>query len=264
MKKYFLVAANSLQENFAYRLNIIIWRLRGVMTIIISYFLWRAIFQSQHQIFGYEETQMLTYIILITFLNGIVLSSQTFMVAEEINRGALSNLLIKPISYFGYVLSRDISNKAINTFFSFFEIAFLMVLLRPPVFIQTSFFGLSFFIFTCILSAFLFFEIGMFISIIGFWSREIWAPRFIFSIVITFLAGTYFPLDILPKPIFELMQFSPFSYLVFFPLKIYLGQMNMIFLTKGFIIMFFWIILLAFSLRFLWKKGLKVYTAEGI
>lgn len=207
---------------------------------------------------------MLTYVLLISFLNGIVLSSQTFRVAEEINRGVLSNILIKPLSYFGYILSRDVSDKIINVLFSVIEIIFFIVILRPPVFIQTSFFWLSFFIITSVFAAFLFFEIGLILSIVGFWSRETWAPRFIFSILVAFLAGTFFPLDILPLPIYNLMLFLPFSYLVFFPLKIYLGHMELAFMVKGLFIMGIWMVLLYYLVNYLWKKGLKIYTSEGI
>lgn len=264
MEKYLRVLSNSLQEYFAYRLNFILWRVRVVVSILISFFLWQTIFKGRSQVFGYEQAQMLTYILLITFLNGIVLSTQTFRVAEEINLGTLSSFLIRPFSYFGYVLSRDISDKIVNTFFSVFEIILLVIILRPPVFLQTSFFWLGLFIVTCILAALLFFEIGMLLSIIGFWSRETWSPRFIFFILVTFLAGTYFPLDILPKPIYEFLQLLPFTYLIFFPLKIYLGHIDFVLLTRGFIIMISWIILMLIILRYSWKRGLKIYTAEGI
>lgn len=264
MKKYLQVMSGSLQEYFAYRLNFILWRVRVVVSILISFFLWKTIFTSNNQVFGYRESQMLTYIILITFLNGMVLSTQTFRVAEEINQGTLSKFLIRPLSYFGYVLSRDVSDKIINTFFSVFEMTLLILVLQPPIFVQTSSFWLGLFIPTVIFSALLFFEIGMLLSIIGFWSRETWAPRFIFFILVTFLAGTYFPLDILPPPIYEFLQLLPFTYLIFFPLKIYLGMKGTFLLVKGFIVMFLWILGLAVILKYLWRRGLKIYTAEGI
>ncbi len=264
MKKYFRVFSNSLQEYFAFRLNFILWRVRVIISILISYFLWQTIFQSQNQIFGYRAAEMLTYILLITFLNGIVLSSQTFRVAEEINTGTLSSFIIRPISYFGYVLFRDISDKTVNTFFSVLEIILLVIVLRPPIFLQTSFFWLGLFSITCVLAALLFFEIGMMLSIIGFWSRETWAPRFIFFILVTFLAGTFFPLDILPVPVYNFIQLLPFTYLIFFPLKIYLGHIGSAALIKGFFIMSGWIIFLGVILRVSWRRGLKIYTAEGI
>ncbi|MBI3380059.1 ABC-2 family transporter protein [Candidatus Gottesmanbacteria bacterium] len=264
MKKYVMVVSNSLQEYFAYRLNFILWRVRVIVSILISFFLWQTIFKTKSQVFGYQQSQMLTYILLITFLNGIVLSTQTFRVAEEINLGTLSNFLIRPFSYFGYVMSRDISDKIVNTFFSIFEIIFLIIILHPPIFVQTSVYWLGLFFVTFILAALLFFEIGMMLSIIGFWSRDTWAPRFIFFILVTFLAGTYFPLDILPKPIYSFLQFLPFTYLIFFPLKIYLGQMDSFFLLRGLGIMISWIILMSVILRYSWRRGLKIYTAEGI
>lgn len=259
-----MVVSNSLQEYFAYRLNFILWRVRVIVSILISFFLWQTIFKTKSQVFGYQQSQMLTYILLITFLNGIVLSTQTFRVAEEINLGTLSNFLIRPFSYFGYVMSRDISDKIVNTFFSIFEIIFLIIILHPPIFVQTSVYWLGLFFVTFILAALLFFEIGMMLSIIGFWSRDTWAPRFIFFILVTFLAGTYFPLDILPKPIYSFLQFLPFTYLIFFPLKIYLGQMDSFFLLRGLGIMISWIILMSVILRYSWRRGLKIYTAEGI
>lgn len=258
------VLSNSFQQYFAYRLNFILWRVRVVVSILISFFLWQTIFKTRNQVFGYQEAEMLTYILLITFLNGIVLSTQTFRVAEEINLGTLSSFLIRPFSYFGYVLSRDISDKIVNSFFSVFEIILLLFLLHPPVVLQTSILWLGLFILTSLLAALLFFEIGMLLSIIGFWSRETWAPRFIFSILITFLAGTYFPLDILPKPVYGFIQLLPSTYLIFFPLKIYLGHIDQAFLAKGFMIMFGWIIFMGIILRYFWRRGLKIYTAEGI
>lgn len=263
MTRYFIVFKNSLQEYFTYRLNFILWRVRVILSILISFFLWQAIFTEKTSVFGYNQTQMLTYVILLTFINGIVLSTQTPRVAEEISLGRLSNFLIRPMNYFGYVLARDVSDKAINTFFSLIEIPLFIVILRPPVLIQTNPGWLLLFFLSTFLAALLYFEISLILSCIGFWSREVWAPRFVFFILVAFLSGTYFPLDIFPKPIYSILEFLPFSYLVFFPLKLYLGTASISFLIKGFTFILFWIVSLRFILAFLWRTGLKQYTSEG-
>lgn len=263
MSKYFSVFKNSLQQYFAYRLNFVLWRVRILVSILISYFLWQAIYSRQASIFSYNKSQMLTYIILISFINGIVLSTQTFKVAEEINSGYLSNFLIRPISYFGYNISRDLSDKLLNSLFSVIEIIAFILLLRPPIYIQTNTSTLLIFLFVVFLSSFLYFQINMLLSFIGFWSREVWAPRFIFSIIVAFLAGIYFPLDILPSPLYSFLQILPFTYLVFFPLKIYLGGASTFFLVKGLLITTGWIVIMMFILKAVWTRGLKIYTAEG-
>lgn len=263
MRKYLLVFRNSLTEYFSYRLNFILWRVRVVVTILVSFSLWQAIFRTNSQLFGYRESQILTYILLLNFINGVVLCTQTMRVASEINTGILSKFLVQPLNYFAFNFSRDLSDKLINTLFSFLEITLFVLILKPPVILQTDFFLLFFFIFATALACVLYFEISMLLSFIGFWSREVWAPRFIFYIIIAFLAGTYFPLDIMPPSIYNILQLLPFTYLVFFPLKIYLGNIDTVFLLKGFMIVFVWIFFLWFVMSYLWRKGLKIYTAEG-
>jgi len=263
MKKYLLVTNLSLQEYFVYRLNFILWRVRVVVSILISYFLWSTVYQNTKVIFGYGQSQMLTYILLTIFINGIVLSTQTSRVAEEINRGSLSNFLVRPIDYFSYNLSRDMADKIVNTFFSVFEFIILLVILNPPVVLQTNVYLLLLFALTAILAGILYFEISMLLSFIGFWSHETWAPRFLFFIIVAFLAGNYFPLDIVPPSIFKILEILPFTYLVFFPLKIYLGNVSTFFIIKGIITTGIWIVLLYLIMKWVWIRGLKTYTAVG-
>ena len=102
MKKYRQVFINSFAQYFAYRLNFILWRVRIVISIIMSYFLWTAVFTSERQVFGYSQNRIITYILLTIFVNGIVLSTQTAQVATEINFGTLSKFLIRPLNFFAF------------------------------------------------------------------------------------------------------------------------------------------------------------------
>src|SRR4030042_3639614 len=106
MKKYLKIISVSLQEYFAYKMNLIIWRLRIIISIMISYFLWDTVYQSKPVIFGYDISRMLTYFLLLFLVNSLVLNSQTFRIAEDINFGYLSNYLLRPLNYFLFVLSR--------------------------------------------------------------------------------------------------------------------------------------------------------------
>lgn len=79
----------------------------------------------------------------------------------------------------------------------------------------------------------------------------------------SFLAGAYFPLDILPKPIFAVFQLLPFGYSLYFPLKVYLGQLSLTQIYFGLLISIVWVFGLLLIAQFVWTKGLKVYTAWG-
>src|SRR3989338_3193424 len=263
MFKYLFVTRISLMEFLTYRLNFILWRVRVVVSILITFFLWQAIYGNRQQVFNYYQNQMITYIILLNVVSGLVLSTRTSNIAEEINRGNLSNFLLLPFNYFYYNLFRDFADKLINIFFSIFEVIFIIYVFKPQFLFQFNPYYLLLFFASLILAVFLYFFINLLLSFIAFWSREVWAPRFIFFIIISFLAGTYFPLDIVPNSVYSLISLLPFTYLLFFPIKIYLGQFNATFLIKGFSISLIWLIILYFFSKKVWQARLKIYTAVG-
>lgn len=150
-----------------------------------------------------------------------------------------------------------------NICFSIFELTLIFIILKPPIFIQTNFFYLLFFIFSIISSLFLYFFINFLLGLIGFWSPEVWAPRFIFITLLGFFAGSLFPLDILPSFIFSILKFLPFTYLLYFPLKIYLGQLSFPEIFSGLIMANFWVFITYFTVKYFWQRGLRSYTAYG-
>lgn len=263
MKKYLIIFTNSINEYFAFRVNFILWRLRFIISVIMTYFLWESVFLKNKYVLGYDKTRILTYILLTIILNGIIFSTRTYEIAADINYGSLSKYLIKPINYFKFYIFRDLSDKFINTLCSIIEFFSFLLFLKPVILFQQDFFTLLNFSGFILLAICLFFEISLILSFFGFWSNETWAPRFLFSILVAFLSGNYFPLDIFPSFVYEILQISPFPYLIYYPLKIYLGEIKGYALISGFFIEISWIFILYILLKIIWRKGLMNYTSEG-
>ena len=263
MKKYYIIARNTWDEMLTYRVSFVMWRIRNIIQLLTIYFLWQVILPPNKTLLGYSQSLMLTYILGTSLLDSIVLSSRTYAVGEEINSGNLMNFLLRPINYFLYWFSKDIGDKAMNICFSIVELTLIFIILRPPFFIQTNLFYILPFIFSVILSLFIYFFLNFLLGLIGFWSPEVWAPRFIFITLLGFFAGSLFPLDILPKTIYEILRFLPFTYLLYFPLKVYLGQLSFLQIASGLAISIFWTFAIYFIVKVTWQKGLKSYTAYG-
>jgi len=113
------------------------------------------------------------------------------------------------------------------------------------------------------LGTLLYFFMSMMLGFIGFWSADVWAPRFLSFVVIDFFAGGLFPLDILPTPFFIFSQFLPFHYFIYFPLKVYLGQVSYPNMINGFFVGLCWLIALRLLTYYVWQRGLRFYAAEG-
>ncbi len=263
MKKYWLVVKNTWSEALTYRLNFMMWRIRVVLQFLTLYFLWLAILPKNTNIAGYDQRLILTYIICAWFVSAIVFSTRTADIGEEINHGNLSNNLIRPINYFLYWFSKDLGDKAMNISFSIVEIALAFFILQPSIFIQTKMIYLFFAILAIVIATLIYFYISTLLGFLGFWTPETWAPRFILFVLVGFVAGEVFPLDILPHQIMNVLQFSPFTYLIYFPIKIYLGQLNITQIFQGLSIATIWAGIFYLFTKYIWYFGLKVYTAKG-
>lgn len=263
MKKYWHVFINTFSEISTYRFNFAMWRFRNVLQVLTLYFLWSTVIPQQSNLFGYSHEQILTYVIGTSFLSAIIMSTRAQEIGDNIVNGDLSIFLLRPWGYFKYWLARDLGDKLMNILFSIGEIIILVLLLNPPLFIQVNAMLLILTCISVIIAVLLHFLISALMSMLGFWSNDVWAPRFMFYVISGFLTGAYFPLDIFPTAVYNFFQILPFTYLIYFPMKMYLGQLSTEEITNGFFISFIWLIILFVILRIIWIKGIKMYEAVG-
>lgn len=263
MKKYWQVFKISFQQEFVYRVNFIMWRIRNVLQIFLIFFLWDTIFSdSSKVIFGYDRAKILTYVFSLIIVRAVVLSSRSIDIAGEISRGDLSNYLLKPFSYFKYWFTRDISSKTLNLIFATFETFILYILLKPPFFFQSDPTYIILFIISLFLAVLLFFLILFLFNLFVLWYPEqAWGPTFLLLIFVEFLGGGTFPLDVLPSFIQKIIYMTPFPYLLFMPIQIYLGKIDFRASTVSVLTTFVWVLFFTFIVKNVWKLGLKAYEA---
>lgn len=262
LRKYLRVMEGSWAEYTVYRLNFILWRVRMIIQILVVYFLWLAIFSQQPELFGYTQSMILTYVLLSSIFRSIVLGTRTMEIGDVIHRGDLSYFLIRPINFFRYYMARDVADKGLNALFAIGEVSLLLILLRPPVFLQSDGGVLFLSAIALILAVVLYFCFSVLLGFLGFWIPDFWAPRFLSFVLIEFFAGGIFPLDILPDLLFRFALILPFAYFLYFPLKVYLGQLTLMQTLTGLLVGCTWIGILALMLHVVWRKGLRLYTAE--
>ncbi len=263
MKKYLQVIQATWAEYMIYRLNFILWRVRVVMQVLVVYFLWWAVFSQREELFGYTQASILTYVLLSTIVRTIVLGTTTMEVGNLIHQGNLSNYLVRPISLFRYYIARDTADKVFNIMFACVEFTLLFFLLKPPIFIQTNPLILVMAALSMGVAVVLYFCFSMVLGFLGFWMPDAWGPRFISFVIIEFFAGGLFPMDILPRTLFVISQILPFSYFIYFPLKVYLGQLSLYESVLGISVGVMWVAVFWIFMMVVWNKGLRTYTAEG-
>lgn len=263
MRKYFQIFKISWQQNLTYRLNFILWRIRTILQLLLVYFIWWTVFQTQTNLFGYTASSILTYILVAALIRVIVLSTRVTDLINQINDGSIVNFIIKPLGFIRYYLSVDFADKIFNILFFIIEISLLIILFNPPIIAQTNIFTLVLFLLAITAGLLIYFCINFIISLSSFWTENSWGPLFLMTIILEGFGGGLFPIDILPKNIFNILMLTPFPYLIYFPAKLYLGYMPMKEILFGFMMVTVWGIVLIMIMQKMIKAGFRQFSAEG-
>lgn len=263
-RKYLMIFKITLQEFFVYRLNFLLWRFRNLVFFASLIIFWQAVYGYKSVFFTYQKSQMISYVVGVVFLRSVVLASKTAIIAEQIKKGELNRLLLLPVKIKIYWFVAELADKSLNLFFSLLEILLVFSLFRIDFYLPVKISTYIVFFAVVFLSLLLYFFISLSVSLLAFWTDETWAARFLFTIIfLEFLSGAFFPLDILPAGFSKIINFTPFPYLIFFPLKIWLEQLPSLMILKTIGICLFWVIVFHQVNNYLWKKGFEKFGAFG-
>lgn len=263
MKKYLTLLALSIQKQLEVRIDFVFEQARSLSLLISMYFLWTALMANRSEVLGYDKVQLITYVLMMTVLRAVVLAAITDRIPQEIAKGEISDILLRPLSHIKYWAMQDAASKILNISAVSVTLPLFIWLVSAPFFVpsdpsQWMAFGLATFG-----GMVLYFQMSYLLGVMGFWTSQTWGPRFCFEVVLEFCGGAYFPIDFLPVMFQKIISVLPFPYLVFYPLSIYLGRLQMEEIVKALLIQWIWIGMLAGLIRFMWSRGLRHYAAEG-
>ena len=95
----------------------------------------------------------------------------------------------------------------------------------------------------------------------SFWIERAVAIEQFWFLFYLFLSGMVAPLSMFPSFMAQLALWSPFPYLIYFPVAVLLGLDTP--LLRGFGITLGWLIIFALLNRWLWRRGLRRYSGMG-
>lgn len=262
MFKYWQLFKTYWSGGLVYRTNLFMWRFRQLLLTFMSLTIWQVLFTNQSQLFGYSQAQMIGYVFITSIIQSVVLATSLHGLAYEVYSGYLSMQLLRPQRIFASFASVELADKAKNLLFSLIEGALIFIILKPVIAFPNPMLWL-YFIISLLLAATINFYITILFGTIGFWSPEVWAPKFLFFMIVDFTAGRLFPLDILPNIVRQGLALTPFPTLIFIPTQIFLNKFSHQEIFLNLVIQSGWVILLWFISTRIWHRGLKNYEANG-
>jgi ABC-2 type transport system permease protein len=263
--KYWKVFDIGLQNTFVYRWNFLLRALFGIVPLVGTVFIWRAIFEARGApIAGYEYATMIFYFLLTILVDNLVTPTEDeWQIAADIRDGRISSFLIKPINYLGYRLTLYASYRLLYTVVTIVPVGCVLWWFRdylhwPDLSVTWPAFALS-----VAMAGLLQFFVAYALAMLAFWILEISTVVFILYSFEYFLSGQIFPLDIMPAWLHGFVRWSPFTYELFFPVQIYMERVHGAELWRGLATQAGWVMVMWLVATAMWRRGVSRYQAVG-
>jgi len=262
MKKYITLFHINWQNSLQYRFSLIVYIFGYSLYIGVLLYLWSAIYSEGQTVGNYTLSELTTYYLLQLMINSVIFSYVSWDVIENIKDGYFSNFLIKPIDYYFYWFTVNLSGKILEGLFIIIAVGIISIFFRGHLTFPGTSAALIYFLISVILGIVLSFEMDFCVGMITFWLTQVRTFKFMLQTIILFFAGAMLPLDLFPDFLIRISDFLPFRYLVYFPVSIYLGKINNPW--PSFAILIVWILVFYGISRVLLLRGIKRYEAVGI
>ena len=266
LAKYLKVFNVGAQNTFVYRWNFVLRSVFGIVPLIGTIFLWRAMFgeDGHRQLSGYTFSQLILYFAMSVFVENLVTPSEDeWQIAGEIRDGRMSFLLLKPVNYIAYRFTLYASYRLLYTAVLLPGVALVFFFLREHITLPSHALTWAAFALSTGLAALIQFFLAYSLAMLAFWLLEISTVVFIVFSLEYFLSGMVFPLDMLPSWLAGFVKWGPFAYELYFPVQVFMERVSGEALATGLAIQAGWAIVAWMFAVALWRLGTRRYQAVG-
>lgn len=265
LKSYLPFTINAFQRMLSYRANVIIFLIGHGLMLVVTYYLWRAIYGSSSNaiIKGFSINEMTIYI-LVSFLTTLMVSVDiSYEISREVKDGSIAINLIRPISYEKRMMFQALGNLMYN-FVVVFIISFIAInILNYSYNGGLNVFHILLYLFSTCLGAIISFYYSYSFGLLSFKITNMWGLSQIMGAIAQLLSGSLIPIVFFPNIIQKFIGFLPFSSLIYTPTMIYLGKLTGTDLIKAISLQIVWIFILASVARLMWNTLVKRLTILG-
>jgi ABC-2 type transport system permease protein len=240
-----------------YRAELILWVLAGALPIILMGVWIQA---AQGGEFALTPADFARYFITVFFVRQVTVVWVIWEFEKEIVEGKLSSRLLQPLDPVWRHVAAHLSERVARLPFALL-LVFLFFTLYPQAVWLPSWWQLLLFSIACILSFILRFVIQYTFAMFAFWTERASALENFWFLFYLFLSGLIAPLDVFPATVRTVVMFTPFPYLIHFPVSLLVGLP--VDVAGGFLAILAWIFIFFAVNRLLWLGGLKHYSGMG-
>jgi len=252
----------TLASQVQYRAALAIWMISHVLEPVIYLVVWSTVARaSGGRVGSFTTGDFVAYFIVLMLVNHATFTWIMFEYDYRIRHGDLSFALLRPIHPIHADIADNVSTKLITFAFMLPIAAGLAFVFHPTLRLVP--WAIAAFIPALLLAFVVRFLIEWTLAMAAFWTTRTSAINQMYYVVVLFLSGQVAPLALFPVPLQAAAALLPFRWAVSFPVELILGRLTPIEALMGFAAQLVWLGLSLTMLRFVWRAGVRRYSAVG-
>lgn len=250
-------------EQWQYRANLLMYLFYWLVSPIIYLAVWTSIANVRGDVNGFTANDFVTYYMVLLICDQITSNIVIHTFAYKIQDGSLSGELVRPIH--PLLMNGLINNIAFKmlTIMGLLPIWIILYFLFQPDFSSVSLTGVLLSIPAMILGFIVGYLLSAAITALAFWTTRVYSiHEFYFALILLF-SGQFVPLPLMPKVIQDIAQYLPFQLFIYYPIQLILGKLTNQQIIQGFVMGGIWLVLSLLFFNWVWREGIKRYSAVG-
>ena len=247
----------------AYRAELIIWMLAGAVPLIMM-----AVWIGKAQagggsVGGLDAPAFAAYFLAAWLAQQSTVAWVAWELDMDIRQGNLSSKLLRPIDPFWEYLMQHVTERCVRVPLVVGLVLIGLLVAPAGTVLTTGLEAVLIFMMGITLAFLVRFLIAYIIGILAFWTEQATAFDESYYVLATFLAGGFAPLELFPAAVRNVVEWTPFPYIVYYPAKILTGQLPASDIARVFAVQLAWVLGLVVLRQVMWRVGLKKYGAVG-
>lgn len=242
-----------------YRAEIAIWMISGSLPLIMM-FIWISLAEAG-PVGGYSAADFAAYFLTVFFVRQMTVVWVLWELDRQIRLGELSPKLLRPLDPFWEHAMDNLAEKVVR-----------IPLLIPPLALGFWLTGARLELALTSVLAFMLALSAAWVmrfcqqysfGLLTFWFDQVLGLEQVWFALYFGLSGMLAPLSLYPEAIQRIIAYTPFPYLVDFPVQVLLGNVSGSAFWQGLAIQALWVAVFVTLRWLLWRQGLRRYGAVG-
>ncbi len=262
MRKYLRHAALAIQETLAYRIAYVVNMVSTVVTYVVVFLIWLAVYSGRQSVGGFDWAEMKSYLIVSLFMSALVSGSSEFRISRAIRSGNIAVELMRPVDYQKASLAITVGNTAsegvlVGVACLGFAFAFGVTVL-PHGALQ----WLGFLSAVLIAVAIKFLLVYVF-GLACFWTQTLMGISWMRKGLTDFFSGALVPLSFFPLWLGRVADWLPFRNVVWVPAGAFTGRLAGAELARSLGVGLAWVVGMWLLGRAIWALAMRRVTVQG-